>query len=526
MTHATTTTSYDDVLYPNYVHAQTHPDRLATLATLYGMQPTAVERSRILELACGQGGNIIPLAVAFPGSQCLGIDLSPRQIDSGQQLVNSLGLTNIELRTQSILDFSAENGKFDYIIAHGVFSWVPEAVRDKILAICREHLSPNGVAFVSYNTFPGWHQRRMIRDMMRFHTKGFADPAKRIEQAKAFLTFMTKAVPDESAYGRSLHEEFRSLSNVDEAYLFHEQLEEVNEPKYFHEFAHQAASHGLQYLSEVELSNLQFERYPPQVAGVLKNMEIIEREQYLDFLMRRTFRQTLLCHQEVTLDRQDLTSGVGKLRVASCLLANQKPDAILSNQPLVVDTPSGAKITIGDAMTKTAFMILTKAWPNSIAISDLQSQVRKELAGGKVVVQSQDEYQRDTQSLIHTLTHAFIVGAVELSTIAPRFAAEVSATPTACPLARLQAAAGGRVTSRQHRLVDLDMISCHVLGQLDGATPLDVVLNRLVTFVIDQKIALQKDGNVLSSPGEIRELLEPKLGPSIEMLRRWALLVD
>ena len=164
-----TTTSYDNVLYPSYTHPQTHPDRLATLATLFGLRPAPVATSRMLELACGQGGNLIPLAVSYPDSHCVGVDLSQRQIDSGQAVIEALGLTNIDLRPQSILDFPVDSGPFDYIIAHGVYSWVPEPVRDKILQICRDHLAPQGVAIVSYNTFPGWHQRRMIRDMMLFH---------------------------------------------------------------------------------------------------------------------------------------------------------------------------------------------------------------------------------------------------------------------------------------------------------------------------------------------------------------------
>jgi len=210
-----TTTSYDNVLYPSYCHPQTHPDRLATLATLHGLQPASVPTSRILELACGQGGNLIPHAVSYPSCQCVGIDLSQRQVELGQAVIDAVGLTNISLRTQSILDFPRDAGQFDYIIAHGVYSWVPEPVRDKILQICRDHLAPQGVAIVSYNTFPGWHQRRMIRDMMLFHTKRFTEPAKRIEQAKAFLTFMTQATGNESAYGKSLHEEFRTLSVSD-----------------------------------------------------------------------------------------------------------------------------------------------------------------------------------------------------------------------------------------------------------------------------------------------------------------------
>lgn len=520
-----TTSSYDDVLYPSYVHPQTHPDRLATLATLFGMQPAAVPSARILELACGQGGNLIPIANCYPDSKCLGIDLSERQITQGQQVVAALGLTNIELRAQSILDFPSAEGKFDYIIAHGVFSWVPENVRDKILQICRDHLAPQGVAIVSYNTFPGWHQRRMIRDMMRFHTKAFTDPQKRIEQARAFLTFMTKAVPNDSAYGRSLHEEFRSLTNVDEAYIFHEQLEEVNEPKYFHEFADQAAAHGLQYLSEVELSNLQLERYPQPVAQVLAKMPVVEREQYLDFLLRRTFRQTLLCHNEVVLDRTNLGDRAGTLRVASPLLINRPADEIHSDQPLVLEGQGGARLHIRDRLTKTAFALMAQAWPHSIAISDLQSEVRRSLAGG-TMVQSEAEFARDSQSLAHSLVHAFIAGAVHMYSTPPRFAEKLSESPRACSLARYQANLGNRVTNRQHSSITLDPLSCQLLTCLDGSTDRATMLEALVRFVVDQKIALQKDGHVVTSTEEIRSLLGEQLEPSLNNLRRQALLVD
>jgi methyltransferase-like protein/2-polyprenyl-3-methyl-5-hydroxy-6-metoxy-1,4-benzoquinol methylase len=520
----TTTTSYDDVLYPSYTHSQTHPDRLATLATLNGLQPAAAPNSRILELACGQGGNLIPLAVSYPNSRCVGIDLSQRQIELGQAVIDALDLKNIELRTQSILDFPADASQFDYIVAHGVYSWVPEPVRDKILQICRDHLSPQGVAIVSYNTFPGWHQRRMIRDMMLFHTKRFTEPAKRIEQAKAFLTFMTQATGTESAYGRSLHEEFRMLSVSDESYLFHEQLEEVNEPVYFHQFADQIAKHDLQYLCEVEQSNLQFERYPPQIAEVLSKMEIIEREQYLDFFTKRTFRQTLMCHREVTLNRDDIASRISGLRLAMAgpLVA---PDQQTTDQPLVLKSSQGAELTIREPLAKTAFRQLANQAPNWVPFEELQISVRKEVGRGSLVVQSQDDFQRDTRVLAETLTHAFIFGAIELHASEPAFILDVTDRPRACPLARHQAASGDRVTNRLHTSIVLDPISRWLLTKLDGSCDLQQLLDQMVAFVINEKIAMQIDGRVLTNVGEIREHMKEKLKPALQQFARQALLV-
>ena len=102
-----------------------------------------------------------------------------RQIEQGQRQVSALGLANIELRHYNIADVDASWGKFDYIISHGIYSWVPAPVRERLLAICRENLAPNGIAYVSYNTLPGWHMRGMIRDMMIYHAAGFRGPPRR-----------------------------------------------------------------------------------------------------------------------------------------------------------------------------------------------------------------------------------------------------------------------------------------------------------------------------------------------------------
>jgi len=524
-----TTTSYDNVLYPSYCHPQTHPGRLATLATLHGLQPASVPTSRILELACGQGGNLIPHAVSYPSCQCVGIDLSQRQVELGQAVIDAVGLTNISLRTQSILDFPRDAGQFDYIIAHGVYSWVPEPVRDKILQICRDHLAPQGVAIVSYNTFPGWHQRRMIRDMMLFHTKRFTEPAKRIEQAKAFLTFMTQATGNESAYGKSLHEEFRTLSVSDESYLFHEQLEEFNEPVYFHQFADQIEKHELQYLCEVEQSNLQFERYPPQIAEVLSKMEIVEREQYLDFFSRRTFRQTLMCHRDVTVDRSAMANRISGLR-----LAMPKPLAAVdkvtvnkqsADQPLVLKSSQGMELTIRDPLAKAAFLQLSNQAPRWVSFEELQSSVRKELGRGSIVVQSQEDFQRDTRALSETLTHAFVFGAVELHASEPTFVVDITECPKACPLARQQATISDRVTNRLHSSMALDPISRWLLTRLDGSADTQRLLDQLVEYVLKENIAFQIDGRVLTTAEEIREHAAERLVPCLQQLGRQALLV-
>jgi len=323
MTNATT--SYDEVAYKSYAFAQSHPMRLGAMATLFGMNPKPVDRCRVLELGCAAGGNIIPMAEMFPESEFIGIDLSKRQIEDGQALLKELSLPNCQLLHKSITDIDPAFGQFDYIIAHGVFSWVPDLVQDAMLRICQENLSEQGVAYISYNTYPGWHMRGMIRDLMVYHAKSFGTAEEKLAQARALLHFLAEVTPRRDPYGIFLKEEARHIDQCDDYYLFHEYLEEHNTPLYFYQFIDKAGAHHLQYLGETNFAEMLVSNFPEEVAEALMALtdDIVSMEQYMDFVRNRYFRQTLLVHDHVQLDR-DLSANhnMRKLFFASRALPN------------------------------------------------------------------------------------------------------------------------------------------------------------------------------------------------------------
>ena len=151
--------------------------------------------------------------------------------------MSELNLPNIELKALSIADLDSSYGQFDYIICHGVFSWVPPPIQEKILWVCRNLLSPSGVAYISYNTYPGWHLRKIVRDLMKYHAARFDDPATKVQQARSIVSFMAKASAGlDSNLSRILAEEAEDLTEAADYYLFHEHLEDYNQPLYFHEF--------------------------------------------------------------------------------------------------------------------------------------------------------------------------------------------------------------------------------------------------------------------------------------------------
>ena len=247
--------SYNVTPYESYPFAQSHPQRLATIGTIFGLTPAPLQHCRVLELGCASGGNLIPMAEVFPNSTFLGIDASSRQIDDGNGSIAALGFRNITLTCEDLLNVDDTYGKFDYIIAHGVYSWVPDNVQQKIFSICKQNLSENGIAYVSYNTYPGWRLRGMIRDLMLYRAKFFENPETQLQQGRALLDFLAGATSAQNnAFSKLLADKVQGLTTKHDYYLIHEHLEVINEPVYFYEFMERAKNFGLQYLGEAEYS--------------------------------------------------------------------------------------------------------------------------------------------------------------------------------------------------------------------------------------------------------------------------------
>lgn len=275
---------YNTIPYESYAVKQTHPRNLCAIASLYGLQPPDIETCKVLEIGCASGDNLIPMAFYYPKAQFVGFDLAQNQIDQGLQHIHNLQLNNITLFQQSINDFKSTE-KFDYIICHGVYSWVDSYIQDQILALCQKYLSANGIAYVSYNTLPGWHFPNIVREMMLLHTQGMEDGIFKAQKARAFLEVSKAAIEhDFSDYAQLLKKEIDFVCEHSDSYLLHEHLSAQNTPCYFHEFVTRAQKHQLQYVSEAFLSTMQ-------------NVDNMTTAQISDFMHNRRFRCALLCHE-------------------------------------------------------------------------------------------------------------------------------------------------------------------------------------------------------------------------------------
>jgi methyltransferase-like protein len=441
----------------------------------------------------------------------------------GRAIVDQLGLKNIELRSLSILDVDDTFGTFDYIICHGVYSWVPAAVQDKILDICVRNLSPQGVAYISYNTYPGWHTRAVAREMMSYHVAQFTEAQVQVQQARAFLDFLVRAVPNsESTYGRLLREEANLLKPAPDAYLFHEHLEAENHPLYFHQFVQRARDRELQYLGESWFHTTVHD-LPPAIQATVQEIstDLLRMEQYLDFIRNRTFRRTLLCHQGVTLNRSpppEMLATFHASALARPLSAQPEVRSSAVEQFRADSDGTGPTVSVSLPILKAALVCLFEAWPRALAFNDLWTAIGERL-GPAAGAESNGR-----TLLAEGLLYCYLSNLVALHVHPPTFAQEPGPRPTASPLARLQAATATRVTNLRHRLVNLSDLERVVLPHLDGNHDREALLEVLAAAAANGVLAIEADGQRLQASAPMRGLLAEPLENGLRRLAALALL--
>ena len=511
-------TSSDLLAYPNYPLPQTHPDRLGAIGTLLGLSPAPVERCRVLELGCGDGSNLIPMGLSYPQSSFLGIDLSEAAIAAGSEIVAGLEMVNVALQAGNLVDFPADAGPFDYIIAHGLYSWVAPAVRDQLMNLCRDHLATNGIAYISYNTLPGCHVRRLLRDMMRFHVRHEEDPVKRVDQALALVKMIGEAkARDKDPYSLLIRQEMtRASSEQDRAVLYHDDLADINDPVFFHEFAADAAAHGLQFLAEADFFEMTGRLFPPDAAAMLKGMDDpILREQYLDFLKCRRFRQTLLVRQEAKVLRQPAPERIEMLSISSRVKPVSSRPSLAKGAKESFREASGGSTMLDLPLAKSAFLQLGESYPLPIKFADL---VTVALARPGMPAEPGDAHD-----LAEILYAAYEVGIVDLHSGPVTFVRHAGEKPLASPLVRWQLRHGKElVTTLRHSSIRVENATTRqMILLLDGTRDRTRLLEDLLGWA-----STHPDPGLAPTPEpELRERLSNLLEPSLAQIAAMGLLI-
>lgn len=296
-------TIYSELGYKSMPFPYTTPATLEAYAALVGVSAPNPKTARVLELGATYGGNIISQALFNPDTTFIGIELSQEQVEKGNEVIANAGLTNVSLIQSDIASIGSEIGTFDYIIAHGVYSWVDDGVKDALLRLIDEHLAEDGIAYVSYNTYPGWHTMEEVRQLMMFSNRDKA-PFNHKEKVLHGKT-VGSIVGSQILKYDNLKERnskflgaLRSVMQKDEYYVGHDHLEPNNDPVYFYQFNDHLAAHNLAYLCDADLTLSMVRSFDADIADTLDKLapnDHVAQEQYLDFMLDTTFRKSIIC---------------------------------------------------------------------------------------------------------------------------------------------------------------------------------------------------------------------------------------
>ncbi len=474
-----TLASYDAIPYDSVPITDTHVEHLAAMARLFGVPAPEPAQARILELGCAEGGNLLPMAFYLPQTRCVGIDLSAHQVEVGNALLSAVGADNIRLLHRDVMEGAQDLGEFDYIIAHGLYSWVPPAVQARILDICARQLVPGGIAYVSFNTLPGWRSRAMVRDMLRHHARAATQPRARLALAYQFIEQYQPAFA--ALGGRDaafVAEELAYLRKAPPSYLYHEYLVETNEALLFSDFMASAERAGLQYVADTELYTM----LPATLGETAKQAlaeidDRVELEQVMDFLRARRFRRCLLTRVGSPVRSAPDMEVFQWLGFYADLSCDQELD-LGANTPQPFVTASGARCEIRSALVKAAAMLLSSRYPDSLGFDELYEGAREILA------RYGDARLADSLAFTTELVSLVAYQAVRITTAPQALHCDVGAAPRAHGLARAQVAAGNEnVASVRHTAVNLDEAGAALLASLDGTRDLAALTELMRTHV-------------------------------------------
>ena len=296
-------TIYSELGYKSMPFPYTTPATLEAYAALVGVSAPNPKTARVLELGATYGGNIISQALFNPDATFVGIELSQEQVEKGNEVIANAGLTNVSLVQSDIASIGSEIGTFDYIIAHGVYSWVDDGVKDALLRLVDEHLAEDGIAYISYNTYPGWHTMDEVRQLMMFSNRDKTqfNHKEKVLHGKTIGSIVGSQIlkyDNLKERNSKFLGALRSVMQKDEYYVGHDHLEPNNDPVYFYQFNDHLEAHNLAYLCDADLTLSMVRSFDADIADTLDKLALndhVAQEQYLDFMLDTTFRKSIIC---------------------------------------------------------------------------------------------------------------------------------------------------------------------------------------------------------------------------------------
>lgn len=431
-----TETAYDRVAYPSAIVRAAAPDRLAIIARLHGLSPPPADTARILEIGGGDGANALSLAAAHPNASVMSFDLAASAVAKGAAFAAAAGLSNCDVRTLDILDAHRHiaPGSFDYIVTHGIYAWVPAPVRAAVMALIGHALSPNGVAFVSYNALPGGHIRQIMREMLIDALSDVAGENERIEAAQVFLRDYGEPRDGDEAPVVLMRLQAKAMLDRPPEVLFHDELGGIFAPQTFSAVVAAGEGAGLRYLNDAGSKRTTEGFFEP----AMSDADGIARQQARDYAEVTFFRQTLFVRAEATPLRQPQLDVLDDLYATGNFVA--LPDGALKSDD--------SEFTLRDPALTDHLLRIAAAAPRYVPLASLGLTTDQKEA----------------------LLNLFDLNLLQLHTGPGSFAPAAGEHPVASSLVRAQLSQGqNRVVTLDHAVISIDdPAAAALIRHLDG----------------------------------------------------------
>lgn len=503
------TTLYDKMPFRSKLHRGRHPDRFRVIGSVLGRSSPQLEKSRILELGCGAAEGLVALALEFPDAALEGTDLSHRAILEGRRIASSCGVKNLSLSESDLRSFSPSAKEYQYIICHGLYSWVSDEVRQSILKIIEKHLSSDGIAFISFNANPGAKTRSILGDLASRFTPDVKDPAEKAKDIRSLFRMYEGAIgyEFERPYSLLMNRELAHIKQESDGSLLHDLLASDSKAFYLRDFAKDLSVFDLSFLGDSRMSRNVGVRTRRNVRGeasdMLLGLSALECGEMEDFLFHTTFREAIVC----------------KGRVESNVLLPDKESIrdlwisasfeVSEDDVELVDI-YGRTVEPSFPLLKSALLHLGGIWPDGATLDDLVSKLK--------VTKS------DQEVLMTSLLGLFEDDLVELFKTKPKFSSILSDKPAASPLARYQAATDSKVTNLRFETVELSPFEKEVLLLIDGSKSISEIIRHFKERQASGVGAIKEDGVEVLDGSRVEELISELIGEALETLRKGALL--
>ncbi len=501
--------SYEEVPYEGRAVPASAPAALALTARAHGGPRPALEGARVLELGCGDGANLIPLAFHHPDWSLLGVDTSERAIAAARAGALALGLGNVRFERADVAELELE-GEHDFVIAHGVYSWVDASRRAALRALARRVLSPSGLAYVSFNAQPAWGVRGRVRDAL---VRAPAAPAEARERASRLRAILGEP---ENDWAVLLSRELERAANAPEAYFAHEYLAAHNDAFWLGDVAREHAEAGLAYVGEATFDRPEGfvdPRLRERIAELTPDP--IAREELVDLLAYRQLHAAVFCREDAPRVPPAGPALLDEAWIASVVRATSDP---FDPSPEVEERfvgPRGTEVRVASALAKLALLVLASTYPRGWTLDALAAEAAERLGGYGVAVR-QGERSRLRAGLFELFRHIEI----ELRLEDPPLRTEPSARPIASSLSRYEARARPALTTPLHTMLPLEPIDREVVARLDGSRTASELAAELARAIEEGEVALE---GAPSGAARIEPLLEARVAQTITTLGWWGL---